>query len=80
MLHLELLQNTWSIIRSIQLKELGNNISHAQLKKFCKDSSPLLHRIPFNLKFEIFLSPVWQVLLIYSTRNEKLVAAFSLLC
>ena len=31
MLRPELWQTTWSIIRSIQLKELGNNILYIQL-------------------------------------------------
>ena len=34
MLYLQLWQMTSSIIRSIQLKELGNNILHAQFKNF----------------------------------------------
>ena len=36
MLFLELWQTTWSIIRSIQLKELGNNILHTQFLNFAK--------------------------------------------
>ena len=36
MLYLELWQTTWSIIWSIQLKELRNNILHTQFKNFAK--------------------------------------------
>ena len=36
MLYLELWQTTWSIIRSIHLKELGNNILHTRFQHFAK--------------------------------------------
>ena len=36
MLYLDLWQTTWSIIWSIQLKELHNNILHIQFKNFVK--------------------------------------------
>ena len=46
MLYLELWQTTWSIIRSIQLKELGNNILHTQLKNFAKIRALCCYCIP----------------------------------
>ena len=39
MLYLELWQTTWSITRSIQMKELGNDILHTQFKSFAKIQS-----------------------------------------
>ena len=36
MLYLELWQTTWWIIRSIQLKELGNKILHTQFENFAE--------------------------------------------